>query len=81
MRGAARKGDGRARNRLGRFGSHLLRRALRELPAHAAGDEANMEDEVPARPSHNCSLALRELTGPLAACGTSFHCQLMLSAC
>ena len=77
------KGSGRAGNRLGKFGSHLLRRALRELPPREVAPPNEADDSVnaPAASRRNCSVSLQELSWPLLTCGTTFQCQLMLTAC
>ncbi|CAE7487841.1 unnamed protein product [Symbiodinium sp. KB8] len=74
----------RAQNRKGKVGSNLLRRAFQELPQlpQTEGDDAsNAEGARAPSVGQHCSLSLQELSLPVAACGNTFQCQLMLSAC
>ena len=76
--------DGRAQNRSGKKGSHLLRAALRavELPEGVLGPELPLEAVTELTTANSqAGLSYAEMCQPLSVTGTSLQKQLILSAC
>ena len=88
MHRSLRERDGRAENRSGKTGSHMLRRALREVELPQAALDAlapPAKPETSSAANPDCKgrpvAGLAAVLQPLLATGTSLQKQLMFAAC